>query len=751
MQDQDTSLIKAQLSDDKGNYEFRDIEKGSYRLQIVMLGFENYLSESFAVETDKTLPLIILESVASTLTTVEVSAKKPFLEQRAGTLVVNVSNSITAASGTATDVLRKVPGLLVIQDRISLAGQQNVTILIDGRPTQYVDINALLRDMPSSNIDRIEVVSQPGARYDAQGTGGVINIILKRNVKLGFNGSTTIGTGYGKYLKYRASTSLNYRNPKINSSNYLGFNHRSGYEELLITRRIEDERYAQINQQPSFPYSLNVKTGLDYFLTEKQTVGASVSLIGNVNNSTNKNFTDIFENESLKSSLLTTNDIERRRGYIFLDGFYRWEIDTTGHQLQWDASINRYAREEDNLLSTRVDEDPAGADFPNRRQSQPSFTTIYASSLDYTLPFGKNFTLEAGLKYSDAKIDNDLQSFVFQNGNFENDPSLSNHFIFEEKISAAYLSSNLQFDKIEVQAGLRYEDSRSTGNSVTLDSITERKFQQLFPSASISAPVYKKFGFATSYSYRINRPNYRDLNPFIYYFDPYTYQKGNPFLRPILTHSYKASITYDKQPFINFEYSRTKDEIQLVTEQNDATGEAFGTSENLDRYDRIGGSIFFPLSFVKGLDGYGGFMAFYNRYRSDLLGELFDKSRWNTVAFINASYKLPQNWTIEANGWWVGPGIEGIQIAEQLYGVDFGVQKKFWNENATLNLSFDNAIFRYWNGSITHSNIDFDIESRWEAPIVNAIFTYNFGNQYLKKSKTRKSSAEDEKRRINDK
>lgn len=748
----DSSLIKGAITSDDGSFEFSGISTGkSYLLRVVMLGFEDHFHLINDLKENLSLPMINLNTQSQTLATAEVTARKPFLEQKAGTLIVNVANSITGSSGSVLDVLRKVPGMIIVNDRISLAGQTGLTILIDGRPTQYMDMQSLLRDMPSANIDRIEVVSQPGARFDAQGTGAVLNIILKRNMKLGLNGSATLGAGKGKFWKYRASGTMNFRNEKFNFTNSLAFSHRTWFEQLDLERTVGTELYKQSNFQPGLPYSLNIKSGVDYYLSKNQTVGVSVNALGTTNEVVNESTTSILSDplQKARAEILTYNETKRRTGFVNVDAYYELKLDTSGQKINADMSINRYGRNINNLLSTEVLS--GNETHANRRQNQPGNTEIEAYRLDYTKPFSKKLSFETGLKYSHAVVDNDLQASIFTDNTWANDPGLSNHFVFSEKIAAAYVSSNFTWGKLEGQAGLRYENSQSSGYSVTLDSTQQRRIARFFPSLSLSAPLAGKLGWSAAYSNRINRPSYGSLNPFVQFLDPYTYKKGNPFLRPEITDSYKMSLTYDKQPFFNLEYTRTKDVIQLVTQQDDATGVGFGMDDNLATFERYGGSLFFPLEFVKKLSGYGGVMVFYNRYESEVFQEQFNEGRWNVVAFLNATYTLPKDWKFEMNGWYSGPGIEGIQIAEHLYGVSFGVQKKIMKGKGNLNLALDDMLFRFWHGRIDHASFKANIVSSWETRIANLSFTYNFGNQYLNKGSRRRSGASEEQSRVGDK
>ncbi len=747
----DSSLVKAEMTDGKGAFAFSELKKGAYRLRVVLLGYVEYRSELGDIAASTELPDIQLWPALNTLGAVEVTAKKPFLEQRAGMMVVNVANSITGTDGSTLELLRKVPGMVIVQDQIRLNGRTGVNILIDGRPTNYVDMNELLRDMPAANIERIEVVTQPGAKYDAQGTAGIINIILKKNVNLGLNGSLTVGAGYGQLGKYRASGNLNRRNDRFNFSASAAFNHRTSFEELYLDRQVRDTLFVQRNYSPDLPYSLNLKTGLDYYISEKQTVGANLSLLGSRNNSTDNNQTSILRGAFFPQiDLATTNAEHRRSGYANADVFYQNKLDTAGHELNFDLSVSRYGRDKSNYVSTQS----ALATFPDRRQELPGGSWIAAAKADYTRPLGRYAKWEAGAKLSRAEVDNDFRSLVeTSEGTWTNDATQTNHFVFEEKIAAGYTSFNYQKGKTEAVLGLRYENAQQTGTSLTLDSVQRRSYSNLFPSLSVNVPLpimSGKVGLAAAYSYRIDRPGYNNLNPFVYYLDPYTFKRGNPFLRPELTHSTSVSMTYEKKPFFNLQWDRSKDVIQLISSQNDSTGAASGYSENFERYDHIGGHLFFPLNFIKNMEGYGGGMLYYDRYRSGLFDASLDQAAWNFTGFLQVKYKFSKRISAEANGWYRGRGVEGLMTTGDLFGVDAGMQFKFWDNKATLRLNCNNLFFKYFSGNMRFANLDTAIQSRWETRVVNASLTWNFGNQHLKAAKKRKGSADDERKRNNE-
>lgn len=743
----DSNIVKMELSEPNGSYRFVKIDSGEYRIQVTGIGYEDAFTPSFAVtdEDAKELDDIVVQSIATVLDQVEVVAKRPLLEQRAGKLIVNVEQNITGQSGSVTDLLKKVPGLVVVNDRVSMAGKQGVTILIDGRPTKYMDIQSLLNEMPAENIARIEVISQPGASFDAEGTGGVINIVLKKNSLLGTNGSVFVGGGYGELPKYRTGVRVNHRTGPWNLSASTGFNHYTWIEKLYIERHLSDRSYVQDGYDPGKPNSIYMNLSADYDINDKHRVGISTNGYRSVNYNEGYTNTKVLDLDGNQIQAFVTDGVQDRFWRsLSTDAYYRWEIDTSGQEFSVEGNYAHYKRRVTTTLITNTSE------FFDRENIQPADTEIMAFKADYKLPLGENFKLEAGAKWSITDLANEQDAQYFYQGAWVNDDLLSNTFAYDEDIYAAYTS--FYFNKVpwEANVGLRYENSQALGYSQTLDSTITLDIAKVFPSVSLNTPFIGPLGAALSYSYRIERPSYFSLNPFQYFLDPLTSSKGNPFLVPELTHSGQFSLTFKKQPFFNLSYDHTNDVLTEVIEQDDDTGEAFKTDVNLDKYIRYGGSLFFPLDFIaKPISGYGGIMVFYHDYQAKYLELDYLQNQWTTNAFLQVNVVLPKDWKVEVTGWLQGKGLDGIIRYETFYGLNAGIQKKFLDDKLQVQLSADGIVQKFFEGKVDYANLNYDVVSRWEAPTFNARVTWKFGNQFLKNNEKRKSASEEERNRMN--
>ncbi|MEM8907177.1 MAG: outer membrane beta-barrel family protein, partial [Bacteroidota bacterium] len=751
----ENQLVKGVVSESDGQFRFDEVAAGQYYVQVVMLGYADAQSEPFELNAKQTSfeVQLTLEETSHTLESVEVVAKVPLLEQKADRMVVNVAQSLTGVNGSLMDVIKKVPGMLVVNGQLSLAGNSNPTILIDGRSTQYMDIESLLKEMPGDNIERIELIHQPGAEFEASGTGPIINIIVKRNKLFGTNGAVRVGVG--KATRWRANTglSLNSRQGALNFYGGAGYSYNTYQEYLLVDRIQDNDTYLSFNDQPYLPKTYRANAGLDWYANDRHTLGFGLRGIGSNNDRSNINTTTIqyADNTRPDTELETENALERQWSYYRGNVYYTFAIDTVGQKLELDANYAYFDRTSTSLATTQ-NKTGDGVNFSDQRNSQPGTTKIFAVKADYTKPLGQAVKLQFGGKFSRAVLDNDLFSEIHSGNEWRANPLQSNEYDFDENISAVYSKFNFSAKGWEGTLGLRFEDSRSEGYSLTIDSTRTRNIARLFPSASIARSLTQQLAISLAYSYRIERPRYSSLNPFIIYLDPFTQESGNPILRPEFTHTAKLSLSFEKQPFFSLEYVRTNDVITLITQQNPVTKATSAFDGNIEQYDKIGGSLFFPLDFIPGISGYGGFMLSNDRYQNNNPeNSLYDSRRWSFTSFLQMNFTLPGQIKTEVNGWYTNGGQDGIIVFEPMFGISFGMEKKLLNDQLSLSLSVDDLANRFFFGDLDFGNTAAKVESRWDRRIVNFSVRYRFGNQFLKRRKGRRNSAADEINRAQEK
>ena len=747
----DSTLVAAESTDDEGYFRF-EAGDGQYYLTATMLGYADLTTNlQVPASTNENLVMKMVQD-ANLLTTIEIKDKAPLLEQRGDKLIVNVEGNITNTSGSLLDVMKKVPGMLVIRDRLSIAGSGNPTIYLNGKTTQYMDVQSLLRDMPGDNIKKVEIIHQPGAEYEAAGSGPIINIIMKKNSLFGTNGSVTAGVSYAQLWEYTTGVNLSHYAGKLNVSGGLGFSRNSWVEEIILTRRLNgiaselDGTYEQSNLDQATPRTYRGNVRVDYDLTERNRIGIEAKYYNNNNEwqANNETNVDLFSAESQDFNLSTINDQDRSWRYTSINPYYIFEIDTAGQKLELDLSYANYFRQGNSRLTTS---NSINSFLEETNYDQPGETDIYAATIDYTLPITSALEVKVGAKYSEANLDNNLGSeYRNAEGVWINNPLQSNHYLFDESIKAGYGKLIWNDGDWSATAGLRYESSESIGNSLTLGETQTRTINKLFPSFSVSKKLGSSLKSTLSFSRRIDRPRYSTLNPFIFYLDPFTSERGNPNLRPELTNSAKFTLSYEGQPFFNVEYKRSSDAIVEVTEQEQSNQEAYKTEINFDEQTNFSSSLFFPLDFIPGLSGYGGVILSNVSYNSQYIGDEFLRSKWNTTTFIQAEFELPGEIQAELGGWYTSGNQEGIFASEYLYGTSFGISKKFLDRKLKLSLGVEDFINKFWTASVDYQQ-DVDLEVRWATPQVGIRASYSFGNKHLKKKKKRSASATEELRR----
>ncbi|WP_167855118.1 outer membrane beta-barrel family protein [Hymenobacter wooponensis] len=733
----DSVVAQAAQADDQGAYAMKGLRAGAYRVAVTALGFGKGRSEIFTVgNTPLRVPNIVLGSAAQELKGVEVVGRKQLLEMQAGMMIVNVEGSLTAGS-TALEALQKVPGLVVMSNRISLAGREGVIIQIDGRTTQYTDVVGVLKDFPSSSIERIEVLTQPDANHDAAGNAGIINIILKKNADLGTNGTITAAAGYGRFGKGSGTLDLNHRTKQLNLFGNYSSTYRKTYEQLNTERRAAEAEgsYRQSSYQPRTANVQALRAGVDYSLSRRQTVGLLLNLYTNRTQVNGQNQT-VADNGT---GVQTTNTTRRATDSYAANVNYKLLLDTLGQELTADVDYSRYESDSYGRLVNEVT-----AERQNRQErlqnDQLTGIGLHSVKLDYRWPVREGLKVSAGMKASQATIASTVQ---LSGGNQER----YDDFRYTESIRAGYAQAEGRHLGFGWQGGLRGEWTNTLAVSQADGRRVARQYGQLFPSLSIDRVVYKTVALNLSYSRRIDRPSYQDLNPSILYLDPYTSQRGNPFLKPQFTNNYKLALTYNKQPFFLLGYSRTRDAISLVTATQDSA--VYSTSANLDHLERYSATLNFPLNLGKLMTGYAGVNVFYNQYLSQYLGSTYRNGRTAATFYAQSNVKLPQGVTFEASGYYQTAGVNGLINFKAFGALNLGLQKTLLHERATLRLSLNDALFsNKQRGTVRYQELDVNFLSYGESRQLRASFSYKLGNQQLKAARKRSTGLEEERGRV---
>ncbi|MBD0374590.1 MAG: TonB-dependent receptor [Flavisolibacter sp.] len=735
------ALVKVAITDKAGLYEFLNIREGKYKLSASSVGFKKDSSAVFELAAGKTVevPQITLAAGTTDLANVTVEAKRPFIETKLDKTIVNVEASPGNAGSTALEVLEKSPGVLVNSDGvISLRGKQGVIVMMDGKPTYLsaADLANMLKNMPASALDQIEIMTNPSSKYDASGNSGIINIKTKKGKNDGFNGSVTLGATTSIYKpeetlyfmpKSQNSFNFNYRKNKINVFGNYNPNLFRGRNTLTIDRKFPDGSTSDVDTRFRFGNNNHtLKLGLDWYANKKNVFGVVVNGFQFMGHPRPRSTTYIRDaNGQVLSTLVsnTDNDIS----FENFTGNLNWKhtFDTAGKELTADLDYVTYDNVSDMLLTT-------DSYFGGQQASLflrghlPSNINIYSFKSDYVQPF-KGGRFEAGVKTSVVRNDNLVDYKRLMNDQWVPD-ARSNHFLYDENINAAYVNVNRQFKKWTLQGGLRVENAVAEGDQVTSKESFRRDTTNLFPSAFVSYEVDKKNKLTVSYSKRINRPNYQNLNPFIYFLDSLSYQQGNPNLRPQYTHNFELSHAFKGKFITTLAYNRTRDVMAQILKQNTAEKKTFLTFDNVARQTNYSLSVTVPLTLAKWWNANFFSTVYRNRYTGIYNTKPIDIKATSFMANMTNTFTLTKTLTMELGGFYRYRSLFDLTIMEPIYQMNIAAQKQVLKGKGTVRLNVrDPFAWQHFEGLTRYEDIDTRFNARPDIRQVTATFTYRFG------------------------
>ncbi len=758
----DSSLVKTTLSDNNGKFQFIAIKTGNYYIKVSMMGFASYKSKTFSLNEDKLiqdLGKINIKSEGKTLKAVSVTAVKPLIERKTDKLVMNVENSSILIGSTALEVLQKAPGVTVDQnDKISMQGKQGVLILLDGKQTYMssADMANLLRNMQSEQIESIELITNPSSKYDASGNSGIINIKTKKNRNGGTNGSLTATASQGKNFRGSTGINLNHRTTKLNvfgNYNYGNFRNSSFLDIDRIANGSPNTFFMQEGSTQRKRSNNNFKAGVDFFIDEKNTIGFLANGYLNSGNELTTNSTLIGKSfTQVDSSLMATSTQKENFKSLSYNLNYKSILDSAGSEISADLDYSRYNGKEvanyenDYLFANGTRMRPLNI----IRNSTPTQIDIKAAKVDYNVSLSKTVKLEAGLKSSWVKTDNDLQAEEFVNAVWKNDTRRSNQFIYDENVNAAYTNINKQFKNTSVQVGLRVEQTNSTGNLITTNDVVKRSYLDFFPTFFVQQTLSKNNQVGFSYSRRIDRPSYDALNPFVYYLDQYTYNKGNPFLKPQYTNNFEVSYTLMQKYLLSVNYSHVNDVITQVLLPDGKQKALYQTNANLATNISYGANINVPIKFAKWWDMNNNLNVFHLSFETpNLGGQALKTGRTSMQYKMQNSFTVVKGFTAELSGSYESPLEYGTLSIGSRYFMDMGLSKALFNKKASLKLSMSD-VFNTNDQNIksAYTGLIYDLYQKNDTQMGRISFTYRFGKNEIKPARRRTTGTEDEQGRI---
>ncbi len=758
----DSSLVKFELSDAVGRFEFTEQPSGSYLVAATALGFERFLSQKIEAGSRLELPKIALSPTAVNLSEVAIVAQKPFIERRLDRTIVNVDGNILATGSSALDVLERSPGVIVSSNEsVSLRGRSGVVVMVDGKPNPMsgADLANFLKTLPSSTIERIEIITNPSAKYDAAGNAGIIDIRLKKDKNLGTNGSLSTSYGQGVYPKAGGGYTLNHRSKRVNLFSAGNYNFRKSMNDLRLYRAFFDgeERTGAYDQRNFLllPYNtVNGRVGADFYPDKKTVWGAVAACTWNFFDPRGQNTSTVEGPErGVVESYFETKTRNRTRWLSWAaNANYKRTLDARGQELTADLDYAEYGSTERHNFTTSytgLDGQKLRPDYLLHGDLEGRFK-IRSAKLDWSLPLGGGAKLEAGAKSSVVDGDNDLRFFDRSvAGQSVYDSTISNHFVYRENINAAYLNASREWEKFSLQAGLRMENTNAAGTQLVTGDHFDRRYTNWFPSLFLREKFSKNYEAGLNMSRRLDRPSYQQLNPFKKFLDPSTYSAGNPFLNPQYTWSAELSQTFFQKITVELAASRTLDNItQVIAPVGGLDRVTVQTDSNLTTVDYLNLSVSYNFDVAKWWSTVNNFTAYQGRYSGNLANTPLRDGNLVVDLRTTSNVKLPKNWSAEANFSYHGRELYGFMDLNPMWGLGAGLQKTFLDRRATLKLAVTDIFWQNLpSATVRFTDYVEDFEVFRETRVATISFNYRFGSQQVQAARRRQGGAEEEKRR----
>lgn len=756
----DSTSYKAGYTLDDGTYEFPSILPGNYYLQVVLVGYKTTTTESFTI-ADQIVdrPSISLASNITELGEVVVTTTKPIIEVKPDKTVFNVEGSSVATGNDALELLRKAPGVVVDNnEQLMLIGKAGVRVFIDGKQSilSGADLAAYLKTIQASQIEAIEIITQPSSRYEADGNAGIINIRLIKDKSLGTNATVSANYNQGIHGRGNINTNINHRTKAMILYGNVNYATGTNSNWQHFQRFMPDYYVNQRNLGIDTWNNGNIRAGVDVNTGKNSTVGVLVngglngwkgrtSVHTNIHNSPSEPVANILEG---------TNAMDNRRDNYNLNANYRFD-NKQGKVFNVDVDYGAFINDGTSYQPNQYFDPETGMPTENRIYTANTPTNIKISTFkaDYEVPIFKG-VFGIGTKLALVNTDNNYEFFrVLDNGPVL-DIDVSNRFNYSENVNAGYINWNRQWAKVGLQLGVRMEQTNSKGELTSYkpidDEVVKRHYLDFFPSGGITYQLNDKNSLRLNYSRRIDRPSYQDLNPFEFRLDELTYSKGNPFLRPQYSNSASISHTYKYTLNTTFTYSHVAD---LMAELVDtaANGAAYQTNENIAEQDVFSLSVSYPFAISKAWNVFANANFSHTMNRADFGdGKIVDLSANNFNFYAQNTIALPKGFTFELSGWYSSPGIwAGTFKTKSMWSLDAGIQKKILANKGTVKLAISD-IFKAmeWGGSSILGVLSTQAGGGWESRQVRLNFTYLLGNQNVAANRKRSTGLEDESNRV---
>ncbi len=763
LQAHDTSVVKLAITNE-GVYSFEKIQPGSFLISISYVGYQTVFSEKFTYQGQViTVPEMVLAAPAGNLQAITVVARKPVIEVKANKTILNVEGTINATGTDALELLRKSPGVMVDNDeKLSINGKNGVRVYIDNKPTPLngQDLSSYLKSIPAAQIEAIEIINNPSVSYEAGGSAGIINIRMKKNKAIGFNGSVNAGVSISQNARYDAGFSLNYRSRKVNVFGTYNYNRGKIQSEFSLHRVVLDTAFDQQNRIEQQKNSHHFKTGLDYTLNAKSTIGVMVN--GSFSNPTiiNLNITPIshYPTGKVDRILAAGNFNRQKNNNINANANYNYK-DSRGRSLIVNGDYGYYSIRQNQVQPNYFFDVKDSTELYHRNYVivSPTAIDIYSLKADYEQNFAKG-RLGIGGKTGYVKTNNDFNQYNADGDKIELDKDRSNFFGYKENVNALYVSYSRELQGFTIQGGLRAEQTalkgnlrgyKKTGVDYTNDySSFSQDYIDFFPNVTVTISPKAQNQFALAYSRRIDRPVYQDLNPFEYRINEYTFHKGSIELRPQYTNTVSLAHTYKFKLNTTLSYSHVKDMFGQVVDTAQGV-KGFLLNRNFASQDITSLNISYPFQYKK-YSLFTNVNTYYSKYKAnDGTNRNINLAIWAVNIYAQNSFRFGKGWTAELSGFYTSPSIwQGSLKTASMWSADAGIQKQVLKGKATIKTSVSDVFKTLkWSATSYFAGQDVAVAGSQDSRQFKLNFTYRFGNNQVKAARQYKTGAEEENNR----
>jgi len=755
----DSTLAGGTVTGPDGKFEILDISPGVYFLKASYIGYSTGYVNRVVVERkggDVELGILKLEQGSEEITEIEVTAERSFMENKIDKKVFNVEKSIVTESGSVIDVLKTIPSVTVDNDnKVYLRGNANIRFLINGKPSGMlgIDPSTMLDQLPADMVESIEIMNNPSAKYDAEGMGGIINVVLKSEKKEGYTGTVNINAGNKN--RYNLGANLTLKRDNYSFSGNYNFRYftmtMSGY-----TNRASDfnNLISYLNQNISMSNRMKGHTGgisFEYVFNPKNTLTFN----------SNFNYRDRLRNgttESITSDInKTATDIYRNYGRDSEDGYgadfslyYYKKFDKKKEELT--ASVQYTLSNEDETeynVQQLYNPDWSITNIPaflkNNYQKDNNYNFVLQA--DYTHPFDENSKYDIGYKSTVRRIKSDYNadSFSYAISNWVPNISQSNNFIYNEQVHSAYGTYENKYKNFGFMLGLRLEQTLTKSEQITQSQDFKNDYLSLFPSVFLTQGLGKGNELQFSYTRRINRPNTRILNPFIDYSDPQNLRGGNPYIKPEFINAFEISYAkYFTTASVTSSlfYRRVNDVISRYMTVNDS-GIAFHTFKNVSQADIYGTEVIATGNFAKWLSLNASFSYFRTELKGDIDASSFDNSGYSWTSKIMTNLTFPKIFDVQIMFNYQGKNVTPQGNTEPFYSLDMALKRDFFDKRFSITLRvsdiFNNQKFAFNSSGIGYTQTS---ERRRDSRMAFLTLTYKFGDlerQKPKRTQTREN------------